>query len=292
MNYKWILRQGSKKDVCPACGKRRFVPYVSASDGQTPAGAEYGRCDRETSCGYFRYPSGVAPAETDPRKMPEPVRKPKLLIDPRVMYGDGVRDENTLLRAFSARLPRLKATMDEYRCGTGVGGECIFYQFDGEHVRTAKAIMYGEYGHRLKGGDGQSLPVRWLHRMREEWRNDYELAQCLFGAHLLKKYPNRRVVVVEAEKTAVLMAAHQRNDGEEGDVFVACGGSQMLKGKVDILPLIGREVVLVPDDGQYFNWKRTADTYGWKCIDISPIVPEGMAGADIWDLIELEILIN
>ena len=61
--------------------------------------------------------------------------------------------------------------------------------------------------------------------------------------------------------------------------------SQMLKGAIDLSPLIGRDVYLVPDDGQYWNWKRTADTYGWQCVDIEPLkryhnLPDG---CDIWD---------
>lgn len=286
--YRWILRRGSRKDVCPACGKRRFVPYVAAADGITPAGAEFGRCDREQSCGYLRYPGGVDAPKVEMRK--EPVRRPPLMIDPRVMCGDGVRQENSLLRVFGLRLPYLRETMDEYRCGTGGGGECVYYQYDGEWLRTAKMIMYGPDGHRLKGGDGRSLPVRWLHRSRAEWREGFELSQCLFGTHLLAKHPQRRVVLVEAEKTAVLMAAHQRGLGNTGDVFVACGGSQMLKGSCDLSYLKNREVVLVPDAGQFWNWSRTAEAHGWKCIDISTIVPEGMEGADIWDLIEDKIL--
>ena len=59
----------------------------------------------------------------------------------------------------------------------------------------------------------------------------------------------------------------------------------MLKGAIDLSPLIGRDVTLVPDDGQYWNWKRTADAYGWQCVDIEPLkrrhnLPDG---CDIWD---------
>ena len=54
--YKWTLRKGGGKMICPKCGQRRFVPYVSTLDGKTLAGSEYGRCDREQSCGYQLYP--------------------------------------------------------------------------------------------------------------------------------------------------------------------------------------------------------------------------------------------
>lgn len=38
-----------------------------------------------------------------------------------------------------------------------------------------------------------------------------ELTQCLFGELLLKKYPDRQVILVEAEKTAVIGYACLRN---------------------------------------------------------------------------------
>jgi hypothetical protein len=34
---------------------------------------------------------------------------------------------------------------------------------------------------------------------------DFELKQCYFGEHLLEKYPEKPVAVVESEKTAVDM---------------------------------------------------------------------------------------
>lgn len=286
--YRWILRKGSRKDVCPACGKKRFVPYVSAADGETPAGADYGRCDRENSCGYYRYPSGLG----DSKKIERAPEKelPTLLIKKSVMDADGVNDCNSLLIAYRGMLHNIEEVMRLYHCGTGSNGECVYYQFDGENVRTAKAIMYGSDGHRKKNDDGR-LPVWWLHRSRKEWRDGYKIRQCLFGQHLLNgnDFP---VIVVEAEKTAILMAARQLIAGGEHVIFVAAGGSQLLKGAIDLSPLNGREVTLLPDDGQFWNWKKTADMYGWKCVNIERITPPDMRGADIWDLIEKEILVT
>ena len=78
-DYKWILRKGSRKDRCPQCGKMRFVPYVLASDPTVKAGPEYGRCDREQSCGYFRYPGGEVRTDYDRQYVPEPPKEPIIL---------------------------------------------------------------------------------------------------------------------------------------------------------------------------------------------------------------------
>lgn len=283
--YKWMLRKGSKKDRCPQCGKLRFVPFVLTADPSVKAGPEYGRCDREQSCGYFRYPGGEVKVDSCREHTPEPPKEPILIP---AMYASvrGVHGGNSLYNAYSrlAGTVTLRGTLERYLCGTGRHGECVYPQFDGTHVRTAKAILYGTDGHRLKPEDG-GLPVRWLHKSpaMRQYVAGRELKQCFFGQHLLRQHPEAKVFVVEAEKTAVMMAATDKVG--KGRLWIACGGSQMLKGSIDLSPLIGRDVYLVPDDGQYWNWLRTADAYGWKCVDIGPLkryhdLPDG---CDIWD---------
>lgn len=289
--YKWMLRRGGKKEICPSCGKKRFVPFVLTADGKTMAGKEYGRCDRETSCGYFRYPDKPIDTGAVMVRQPEPPKEPILMPADEVMEAYPDYQYNSLLLAyiplFGEHWPLVSGRLIAYRCGTGTHGECIYYQYDGTHVRTAKAILYGKDGHRVKVEDG-GLPVWWLHKSPTvaKYTAGKELRQCFFGQHLLARYPEAKVYVVEAEKTAVMMAATDRTGRNR--LWLACGGSQMLKGAIDLMPLIGRDVTLVPDDGQYWNWKRTADAYGWRCLDIAPLkalhrLPDG---CDIWDCVE------
>lgn len=274
--YKYILRKGSKKDICPQCGKRRFVPFVLSDDPSVLAGAEFGRCDREQSCGYFRYPYGEQRKSDDKH---EPVVLPPILFPAELTQQENPSVSNTLFQAYAKRVGagRLRDAMAMYRVGNGGRGEAVFYQFDGEHVRTAKAIRYDATGHRAKDG----LPVRWLHKLPtfKAFTKGKELRQCLFGAHLLKGLKGELVYVVESEKTAVLMAA------VTGRLFVACGGSQMLKGACDLTPLIGQDVFLIPDEGQFWNWRKTAARFGWDIIDIAAH-PLCEAGNDIWDIYE------
>ena len=291
-NYKWSLRKGGKKQRCPQCGKLRFVPFVLTDDPTVKAGPEYGRCDREQSCGYFRYPGSEVKIDTDREYVPEPPKEP-ILLPAGYAERDWVSRDNSLLRAYAPLVgeARLRDVMASYLCGTGAHGECIYYQHDGTHVRTAKAILYGSDGHRLKREDG-GLPVWWLHKYPalRQYTAGRELRQCLFGQYLLRRYPTAKVYVVEAEKTAVMMAATDRKPMNDR-IWLACGGSQMLKGAIDLMPLMGRDVTLIPDDGQYWNWRRTAEAYGWKCLDIEPLkkyhrLPEG---CDIWDCREAQL---
>jgi hypothetical protein len=293
-NYKWSLRKGGKKERCPQCGKMRFVPFVLTADPTVKAGPEYGRCDREQSCGYFRYPGCEVKADTDREYKPEPPKEP-IMMPFEVMVQPLDYLDNSLLAAyaplFNGRWTYLHGIMGRYCCGTGAHGECIYYQYDGQYIRTAKAILYGKDGHRLKMEDG-GLPVWWLHKSPalRQYTAGRELRQCLFGQHLLSRYQDAKVYVVEAEKTAVLMAATDRKPMTDR-LWLACGGSQMLKGAIDLMPLIGRDVTLIPDDGQYWNWRRTAEAYGWKCLDIEPLkkyhrLPDG---CDIWDCREAQL---
>ena len=54
--YRYHLDKTSKKFNCPKCGKKRFVKYIETETGHYYE-SQYGRCDRETSCGYIMYPN-------------------------------------------------------------------------------------------------------------------------------------------------------------------------------------------------------------------------------------------
>lgn len=98
-NYKWSLRKGGKKERCPQCGKMRFVPFVLTADPTVKAGPDYGRCDREQSCGYFLYPGGEVKIDTDREYIPEPPKDP-ILIPAEIAEKDTVVSSNSLFSAY------------------------------------------------------------------------------------------------------------------------------------------------------------------------------------------------
>ena len=53
--HHYILDKSAKKHVCPECGKVRFVRYIDTEKNEYLP-AEFGRCDRESNCGYHNKP--------------------------------------------------------------------------------------------------------------------------------------------------------------------------------------------------------------------------------------------
>lgn len=273
--YKWQLRKGSKKEICPNCGQKRFVPYVLASDGVTPAGAEYGRCDREQSCGYQRYPDGekmvvAVPQKVQPKEMLRYVGE--LKDTPPAQFQLWMSEVLTFTDALIA--------INTYHID-GIDDKVIWWQIDRDGVtRTGKVMKYRANGHRDKS---DIFPVTWAHRhrrLKDKFQGE-ELKQCLFGEHLLAKYPDKPVALVESEKTAVILSRIYPDT-----LWLATGGSQGIKSDERLAPLHGRKVMLIPDNGQYWNWKRAADKYGWMITDaLEKDAP--FDGADILDIIEL-----
>lgn len=253
----------------------RFVPFVSAADGVTMAGAEYGRCDREQSCGYFRYPSG--------KSAPEVEAKPVQHEQPLRFYPAAVQvSPNTDLFAYAVRLlgaSKAVRIWQEYKIGNDKGRTVFWYIDKVGEVRAGKSIPYGIDGHRIKT---DKYPASWLHKCKD-WdgmRTGKELQLCYFGEHLLDVCPDKPVAIVESEKTAVMLSAYS-----DTFLWLAAGGSQMIKQDEKNKVLKGRGVLLVPDNGQYWNWKAVADKYGWSITTKMEKCP-CFAGCDILDMIE------
>lgn len=273
--YKWQLRRGSRKEICPNCGQKRFVPYVLASDGVTLAGAEFGRCDREQNCGYQRYPDGERYTVAEPQKI-----QPR----PRLEYvGDlHVSTDSNLFEWACCLLGLSDAVLawSDYNVGC-ICGRVIWWQIDREGVvRAGKVMSYRPDGHRDKS---DQWGVTWAHKhpqLKQHFEGE-ELQQCLFGEHLLAANTKKPVALVESEKTAVVMS---RFFSEY--VWLATGGSQGIKSNERLAPLVGRKVLLIPDNGQYYAWKRAAEQYGWDIWN-GLECDKPFEGADILDIIEL-----
>ena len=162
---------------------------------------------------------------------------------------------------------RMKQTLWEYCVGCYQDGRVVFWYIDHDGTpRSAKLMTYRADGHR----DKQCNPG-WLYNQdgyRQECRPDeHTILKPLFGAHLLKRYPEAKVNVVESEKTALVMANYFGNPDQQ--LWLACGGLKQLKIE-SMQPLIdqGRQVWLWPDKDGVEGWNEVADKLGSPNVQV------------------------
>lgn len=145
---------------------------------------------------------------------------------------------------------KTKTLFDESQVGTSSkwNGATVYWQIDIEgRIRTGKVMLYNpQTGHRIKE---PTAHVSWAHselRLQNFW-----LKQCFFCEHLLAKYPQEHVVIVESEKTAIIGRHFLPNY-----IWIATGGKNGCFNINAIKVLSGRDVILIPDLGTTESWKQ------------------------------------
>jgi len=103
---------------------------------------------------------------------------------------------------------------------------------------------------------------------------------CFFGEHLVPNN-NKPVVIVEAEKTAIILSMLF-----EDIVFIATGGLGNLKNK-DYSFLLNRDVYLYPDNGAS-EWHEIGKKRNWFVSEILE-APEVKEGNDVVDYLEHDL---
>jgi hypothetical protein len=274
--YKFSLREGSKKEVCPNCGKKEFKPYVDVHGVE--AGEKYGRCERINNCGYNHYPKGAY------AKAPEYIQRNPVVELPTTYIAQSIvnltlqKYETNIFYYFLINTFGQKVAdelKEKYIIGTSQVGGAIFWQkdFTGRY-RTAKTIQYNLNGKRKKG-----IYSYYIHKRIAD---DFVLKQCFFGEHLLAQYPDMDVALCESEKTAVMMSVYMPQY-----VWIASGGSEMLNPE-KFAHLHGRKLTVFPDEGLFKKWSnKTAfikDRIMDKTVEEAYLRGECEKGADILDL--------
>lgn len=216
-----------------------------------------------------------------PRPLPPPL--PRLTFKRQTVKDSMKGVEQTLLVRRLRSLPwndeqqaRLTEVLRLYCVASCPHGPewVAFWQITHDGVPlTAKYMRYHADGHRVKDRDAQNRKVfasdwehAWRARMKQYDADKWDTSsRALFGCHLLPRYPQAVVNVVESEKTALIMAT--RYGDFDKQLWLACGGLNFLK--LDMLqPLVdqGRTVWLWPDKDGASNWQTVADKLGYdKC---------------------------
>ncbi len=292
-NYSLQKYKGmGTRHTCPQCGDRHsFVYYVD--ENNVPLHPSVGRCNHESGCGYHYTPKEYFQdhpehstangfsfdrqrvEQTKEKQHSQPVAigciLPHYVEKSQSVSSNFFRFLSTLLTSYYGSRTKevLKRLLEEYRLGATRDGSVIFWQIDKtDKVRTGKVMQYNsEDGHRIKGR--QTSAVNWIHSILKKQRvlaKDWQLSQCLFGEHLLKIHPDKVVVLVESEKSAVIGSAIFPDY-----VWLATGGkSQMRDEKLRVLT--GRTVLLFPDADGYAEWKLRADSMTFCKAMVSDII--------------------
>jgi hypothetical protein len=140
--------------------------------------------------------------------------------------------------------------INRYKLGATEEGDIIFWQLDIDYnIRAGKIMAYSRDGHR------KDYPT-WVHS--KLGLNDFNLKQCFFGEHLLSDEPDKKVCIVESEKTALICHAFFPDM-----LWLAAGGIHGINKPDKLKVLQGRDVLLWPDIGAYEKWESIAAKNGF-----------------------------
>src|SRR5690554_4844677 len=239
--HRYTLEKGSKKHHCPDCNKKTFVLYIDTETGDYLP-KQYGRCDRESKCGYFLnpYKDGYAKAiweqeqgnrsefpnnwkpkrkKAIPQPTPEPVffdfETYKIAQAP-TRYAKNVFLQNLIHRVPFPFLPtQVNEVAQLYRLGTvtqGYMAGAVTFPFIDKagNIRAVQVKQFDETNHTTRTSFLHSIISKHhtqhgqhLPGWLEAYTKQDKRITCLFGAHLLSRYHSNPVALVEAPKTAI-----------------------------------------------------------------------------------------
>ena len=296
--HRYILEKGNKKYFCPDCNKKRFVRYIDTVTGDYLP-EDYGRCDREIKCTYFLnpYTDGYAKMITDQERganlgswKPKPIKRTTKSPQSTVYipndvfnktlnwYEQNVFIQNLLSRvSFPFDAKDVERVISQYYLGTicnGYRAGAITFPFIDKtgNVRAIQVKQFGQTNHTT-GTDFLHSIIEKYHLKKNEalpgWLGAYHKNEtkvsCLFGSHLLSKYPLNPVGLVEAPKTAIYGTLYFGfPEQPENLLWLAVYNLSSLSLE-KCKALHGRDVYLFPDlskDGTAFaKWSNQAKQF-------------------------------
>jgi hypothetical protein len=250
--YKYILDKSSKKFMCPKCNKKTFVKYIE-TETRNYQSDEFGRCDRETNCGYYNTPKKEINNWINIVVKP----KPETSFHDLNLVSQGRRNfkQNNFVQFLITLFTEveIKEAILKYSLGTSKYwyGATIFWQIDNnEKVRHGKIMLYhSETGKRIKNQNGKGYinSVQSILKLK-----DFNLSQCLFGLHLINETNQKTIALVESEKTAIIMSLFKPQY-----TWLATGSKSGLKYDF-LMPIKNYKIIAFPDKSEYNDWGKKA----------------------------------
>jgi len=194
--------------------------------------------------------NGSTPTRYQPRE-----EKPQAFVPWSVFRALRLKDDYLFLYLSQYfNNTRLGVVWTEYEVRTkpGWGGLRTVFPYINEKgkIEDGSIVLYDRHtGHSMKGEKGafSSLAKELGCKM------EYVRRSCLFGAHLIPKYPTKVVGIVESEKTALICAV-----SAPSLLWLATGGkSKLTPGR--LAPLKGRKILIFPDIDGVEAWEQKAE---------------------------------
>lgn len=278
--YKYKLEKytgRSTRHECPVCKTPQvFARYVD--DQGNYIADNVGRCNRSDKCGYHLTPKKYFDDKGinyEPTIHVQPKPLPPTDYLPTGTMQKTLKGENHfatfLMRYFEPS--QVAEAIERYRIGSTKDKRIIYWQIDDkDRVRTGKMMLYNpDTGRRVKNKPGA---FDWVHR---HVKQPYQLEQCLYGLHLLRR-ENKPVAVVESEKSAIIASL-----AISDYTWLATGGKQNFR----LMEAVQRwDVTLFPDLGATEQWWEYAGRYGFKLSNLLEEIAtpeERQNGLDIAD---------
>jgi len=299
-DYRYKLASNKvPKITCPHCrAKRHWQRYIDTKKNQVLP-EQYGVCDNAVKCGEALnpYKDGYAKMIFEQEngnsfktwKPKQPVQRTKAIPKPTFVPNDILNktllgyEQNTFIQNLLHRIDfpfeaaDIQQVIELYYLGTVCNGYMtgsITFPFidEKENVRAIQVKQFDDTNHTLNTNfihsiiesncnkKGEPLP-EWL----QTYKNNELKVSCLFGEHLLNKYPLNPIALVEAPKTAIYGALYFGLPETNTNLLwlAVYNLSSLTFDKCKVLN--GRNVFLFPDlsaDGKAFElWSKKAHDF-------------------------------
>ena len=251
--YEFAKRKNTKnfKTRCPSCKQKNSFNLYWDNLNQELAPDIYGKCDRLNSCGYVNRPEHKDnELPTGVNFLPKPIDLPTTYIDREDLieyssvkhkypfsiwliekFGDVAKEVlydyavySMEIKAWNCYAPLFLYVDEQGNCRSG---KMMRYEINnGEPKRTNYEDSWDN--------------MKWLHT----WIDGYNYEQIAFGSHLLAKYPEKDVMIVESEKTALILSCVRPQ-------YIWLASLSYTGVQSYLLPdLRNRNVTLIPDKGK------------------------------------------
>jgi hypothetical protein len=287
----------STRFTCPKCGRKHsFTRYID-TETNIYIDEKVGICNRAIKCGYHYSPKQFFENNPSYNQYPYTINYSRLGFEIPSVHKFGISnpeqrlkelipikqiDKKYLLQTISKpsnfltflfdNFPKedVERVIKDYFIGGAMDNGVVFWQIDSSfRIRTGKIMQYNpQTGKRVKSG------VSWVHselKKQNLLSDDWQLTQCLFGEHLLIKYPEKPVMLVESEKTAIIMSLYEPSFN-----WMATGGLNNLTEN-KIYPIRKQQITAFPDLKCFELWQSKAErinkAIGSK-IELSNILEE------------------